>query len=549
MSLLKWMGMGQSKISSSEYGPACSERYFGFENFGNTCYLNAVLQALYFCRPFRECVLNYPNGPMGIPPTPMPPTPHESTPPTLSVPPSGAVKRHSFKDLAHTLNGSSGNKEKVKNETVPTPGVSGFSNMVPIPPTPGADDIASCVPGMEECIFTAMKDLFWKIQSQRKRNGVLAPSQFIAKLRKENEIYRSTMHQDAHEFLNYILNTVAEDVQLYEKNAANEASLHEDHGSQNSDKTPSLSSSNSSGAGEKTWVHQLFEGELTNETKCLTCETVTNREESFLDLSIDIEENSSVTSCLRQFSASEMLCHKNKFFCDICCSLQEAEKRMKIKKLPNILALHLKRFKYQENVGKFVKLSYRVAFPLELRLFNTSDKAQDPDRLYSLCAVVVHLGSGPHHGHYVSLIKSMGNWLVFDDDSVETIEECDLYKYFGNLPGSGSGYVLFYESQNLDASTLGIPCLSNSPTAMQNSWSQELANGIEDFHLQSPPPRRHQEPTEEKSEDPKEKEEKKERERNERKPSWFSGRRLGKKEKKSNEDVSSDFASKLRLGK
>jgi len=54
---------------------------------------------------------------------------------------------------------------------------------------------------------------------------------------------------------------------------------------------------------------------------------VSSRDESFLDLSIDIEQNSSVTACLRQFSASEMLCQKNKFFCDGCCDLQEAEKR------------------------------------------------------------------------------------------------------------------------------------------------------------------------------------------------------------------------------
>jgi hypothetical protein len=92
-----------------------------------------------------------------------------------------------------------------------------------------------------------------------------------------------------------------------------------------------------------TLVHRLFEGTLTSETRCLTCETaspvsgvsgndlhgaqVSSRDESFLDLSIDIEKNASVTACLRQFSASEMLCHRNKFFCDSCCDLQEAEKR------------------------------------------------------------------------------------------------------------------------------------------------------------------------------------------------------------------------------
>lgn len=65
---------------------------------------------------------------------------------------------------------------------------------------------------------------------------------------------------------------------------------------------------------------------------------------------------------------------------------------MKIKKLPNVLALHLKRFKYQEDVQRYIKLSYRVAFPFELRLFNTVDDAQDPDRLYELFAIVVHVG-------------------------------------------------------------------------------------------------------------------------------------------------------------
>lgn len=44
---------------------------------------------------------------------------------------------------------------------------------------------------------------------------------------------------------------------------------------------------------------------------------------------------------------------------------------MRVKKLPQILALHLKRFKYMEHLNRYIKVSYRVVFPLELRLFNT----------------------------------------------------------------------------------------------------------------------------------------------------------------------------------
>ncbi|THG96312.1 hypothetical protein EW026_g5498 [Hermanssonia centrifuga] len=160
-----------------------------------------------------------------------------------------------------------------------------------------------------------------------------------------------------------------------------------------------------------------------------------------------------------------MLCQKNKFFCDACCDLQEAEKRMKIKKLPNILALHLKRFKYQEDVGKNIKLTYRVAFPFELRLFNTVDDAENPDRLYELFAIVVHIGNGPYHGHYVSIVKARGTWYLFDDDSVEAIKESEIPKYFGES-NAGSAYVLYYQAMDLDVTALGVrPPVSIAPPA------------------------------------------------------------------------------------
>ena len=64
------------------------------------------------------------------------------------------------------------------------------------------------------------------------------------------------------------------------------------------------------------YIHQ---GILTNETRCLQCETVTARDETFFDLSLDIEQNSSITSCLKNFSSTETLNAEDKFFCDKCC--------------------------------------------------------------------------------------------------------------------------------------------------------------------------------------------------------------------------------------
>lgn len=48
-----------------------------------------------------------------------------------------------------------------------------------------------------------------------------------------------------------------------------------------------------------------------------------------------------------------------------------------------------------------------------------SDDAVNPDRLYDLVAVVIHCGSGPNRGHYISIVKSHGFWLLFDDDQVD----------------------------------------------------------------------------------------------------------------------------------
>ena len=44
-----------------------------------------------------------------------------------------------------------------------------------------------------------------------------------------------------------------------------------------------------------------MEGTLVSETKCLACSTITTREEAFYDLSLDIEQNCSVTACLKNF--------------------------------------------------------------------------------------------------------------------------------------------------------------------------------------------------------------------------------------------------------
>ena len=250
----------------------------------------------------------------------------------------------------------------------------------------------------DESLLTALGDLFASISNQKKRTGVLAPKKFIERLKKDNVIFNSYMHQDAHEFFNFVVNECCEVLVKQHRR---------EHPTPDGEETKPV----------KTWIHDIFEGGLTNQTQCLWCENVTSRHEAFVDLSLDIEQNTSVSACLKQFSSNELLASQDKFQCDACGGLQEAHKRMLVKSSPKVLALHLKRFKYLESLGRHAKLMHRVVFPSELKIPNMTEDADGQDAAYQLFAVVVHVGSGPNHGHYVCLVKSHGQWLTYDDDT------------------------------------------------------------------------------------------------------------------------------------
>ena len=63
----------------------------------------------------------------------------------------------------------------------------------------------------------------------------------------------------------------------------------------------------------------------------------------------------------------EELNGEDRFFCDACKGLQDAERTMKIKALPRVLCLHLKRFKYIEQQDRWaLQLSHSPQHPFTL---------------------------------------------------------------------------------------------------------------------------------------------------------------------------------------
>ncbi|KAH6660522.1 hypothetical protein BKA67DRAFT_530614 [Truncatella angustata] len=440
-----------------------SDKYFGLENFGNTCYCNSIVQALYYTTPFREHVLSYP------PLTPSD-TPGDGYKPKVNIVvrtlaenvgatgPNGQKPLTTAEALAKRKQINSGQApppQGVRPEDKPdTPEYKKKQAMLKGPILELSQDNPGAY-GMDECSFTGLRDIFMTLVETNSRTGVLSPQRFLEIFKRDNEMFRNSMHQDAHEFYGLVINDVIANVEanarkMYELEAmrAQDGLVKSVESALGASVARASNGVNSPGTG---WVHDIFEGVLTSETKCLTCETTSQRDETFLDLSIDLEEHSSVTSCLQKFSAEEMLCERNKFHCDHCGGLQEAEKRMKIKRLPKVLALHLKRFKYTEDYSRLQKLFHRIVYPYHLRMFNTTDDAEDPDRLYELYAVIIHIGGNAYHGHYVSVIKTEDRgWLLFDDEMVEPVDKHYVRNFFGDKPGMACAYVLFYRETTFE---------------------------------------------------------------------------------------------------
>ncbi|OQS00944.1 deubiquitinating enzyme 1-like [Achlya hypogyna] len=263
----------------------------------------------------------------------------------------------------------------------------------------------------EATLLDCLAELFETISRQKKTTGTVTPKSFVAKLQHENETFRGPLHQDAHEFLNYVVNAICDLVQANDK-------------------------------ASPTWVHAIFQGTLTNETTCLGCRAVSRRDETFLDLSLEIEPNSSLTHCLKQFGQVETLMGDDKFSCDACCSRQDAEKRLYLRTTPP--APHM------EDSQSFAKLFHRVLFPQELRLPGRL-MLTPSDVIYDLFGVVIHIGNGLDEGHYVSLILWKGQWLLFDDDYVSKVDEAMLNECYGpgsEASSSATGYLLFYKQRS-----------------------------------------------------------------------------------------------------
>uniref|UniRef100_A0A8C4ZQI3 Ubiquitin carboxyl-terminal hydrolase n=1 Tax=Gadus morhua TaxID=8049 RepID=A0A8C4ZQI3_GADMO len=225
-------------------------------------------------------------------------------------------------------------------------------------------------------------------------------------------------------------------------------------------------------------ISDIFDGSILSLVQCLTCDRVSTTVETFQDLSLPIPGKEDLAKlhssihqnlpakpqallvvsctptwfwgplvtledCLAAFFAADELKGDNMYSCERCKKLRNGVKYCKVLSLPEILCVHLKRFRHE--VMYSFKIGSHVAFPLEgldLRPFLAKDS---PSQIttYDLLSVICHHGTaGSMCGHYIAYCQNVinGQWYEFDDQYVTEVHE--------TVVQSAEAYVLFYRKSS-----------------------------------------------------------------------------------------------------
>jgi len=255
--------------------------------------------------------------------------------------------------------------------------------------------------------------------------------------------FRGFQQHDAHEFMLYLLNHCHSEL-LQSRHYNN---------------------------GTETIVSGMFGGQLQSEVTCLQCGTVSKKKEACLDLSLDIPMKPKETKtkskksktkgkpkvchlmdCLQRFVEVEELDRSEWYTCNKCGKKEPSTKKFWLLHLPNVLCLHLKRFRYSPN-GR-TKVDTFVRFPIKELNMNPYllkksqvNKYSTKAHIYDLAAVVVHHGSGAGSGHYTTYARHEGSWYHFNDSTVSRTDEDAIVHC--------KGYILFYTRQYPDINVIG----------------------------------------------------------------------------------------------
>ena len=229
--------------------------------------------------------------------------------------------------------------------------------------------------------------------------------------------------------------------------------------------------------GKENFLENSFKGKITNEIVSLEDEYpyYSQTEEPFYRITLDIKGHQNLENALDAYVKGEILDGDNKYYVEKYKKKLSIKKRTTLKKIGNVIIIHLKRFEFNFVTFKNNKLNDYLKFPLAINLKkwtraylrtnevndenNNNISEEEKDNLndekmnYELTGILIHSGANLQSGHYYSLIKDQesGKWYKFNDNSISeyNIDKDLENECFGNIESKvnqfGKGaYLLFY---------------------------------------------------------------------------------------------------------
>ncbi|KAF8245212.1 cysteine proteinase [Wilcoxina mikolae CBS 423.85] len=410
-------------------------RVVGLKNLGNTCYNNAVIQALSHTAPLREYFLDRC-------------IPSVNNVENLS---NGASKQEdaAIQVQLHTSRPRTRRAAQLEEEILVPADVNlcnEFSKLLRAMWGTDIDDATD---------VTTTK----KRRASSRLASVVSPHAFAGAVATLLPLFQERYEQqDAQEFLRCALERMQEEL-IMERIETGEGSVDLIR------------------EAENTIVKRVFGGILWNKISCLSCNEYTIKPDPFLDLSLVIPDPASLQTtaatspptgkpnklvtledCIDLFSSSEDLeaipaSDLASRSCRACGSDHGFSKAFTLGELPRVLCIHLKRFRWKRNTtrGSKQKVDTLVKFPLEgldMTRWLSDHETHNGNALYELYAVVVHQGSGANSGHYTAFVKNRDEWWSLNDERASRVQPEQVLK--------AKAYLLFYRQQETLSSTAAV---------------------------------------------------------------------------------------------
>jgi len=269
------------------------------------------------------------------------------------------------------------------------------------------------------------------------------PRMFKEALASCNPIFGNYKQQDAQELLIFLLDGLHEDL----NKVKDRRYIEEKDADGRPDQLVADESWENHTRLNRSIIVDLFQGQFKATIKCLSCKFTSVKFDAFMFLSLPIPTSGKATleGCLNLFQQTEKLTGEDRWTCPKCMRPRDAERTLRLWRMPTLLIIHLKRFKSD---GRWKsKVSTNISYPtagFDLKPQTLGKKKQPP---YNLIAVTHHIGASTDSGHYVASCRRAKGWVKADDAEVTKISESKAI--------SPTAYILFYSSKPYDSDPSG----------------------------------------------------------------------------------------------